>query len=163
VLRRQVRGRVRLTNLDPLFLVQLYRWCPSILRVGGRRQLASGWLSPLLVLEITEAGKAAQLDGELRALIRRMSQENPLWGAPRIHRELLKLGFEVAQSSAAKYMVKRGGPPSQGWATFLRNTFRTSPRWTYSSFRPSALACSTCSGLRASRRRWIILPGKAID
>ena len=47
--------------------------------------------------------------------------ENPLWGAPRIHGELLKLGFEVAQSSVAKYMVKRCGPPSQGWRTFLRN------------------------------------------
>jgi transposase InsO family protein len=54
-------------------------------------------------------------------LIRRMSVENPLWGAPRIHGELLKLGFEVAQSSVAKYMVKRRAPPSQGWRTFLRN------------------------------------------
>ena len=50
-----------------------------------------------------------------------MSIENPLWGAPRIHGELLKLGFEVAQSSVAKYMVKRRGPPSQGWRAFLRN------------------------------------------
>jgi transposase InsO family protein len=50
-----------------------------------------------------------------------MSVENPLWGAPRIHGELLKLGFEIAQSSVAKYMVKRRGPPSQGWRTFLRN------------------------------------------
>jgi transposase InsO family protein len=45
----------------------------------------------------------------------------PLWGAPRIQGELLKLGFEVAQSSVAKYMVKRRAPPSQGWRTFLRN------------------------------------------
>jgi hypothetical protein len=58
---------------------------------------------------------------ELRALIRRISIENPLWGAPRIHGELLKLGFEVAQSSVAKYMVKRRRPPSQGWRTFLHN------------------------------------------
>jgi transposase InsO family protein len=50
-----------------------------------------------------------------------MSVENPLWEAPRIHGELLKLGFEVAQSSVAKYMVKRRGPPSQGWRTFLHN------------------------------------------
>src|SRR6266849_5673633 len=50
-----------------------------------------------------------------------MSVENLLWGAPRIHGELLKLGFEVAQSSIARYMVKRSGPPSQGWRTFLRN------------------------------------------
>jgi transposase InsO family protein len=50
-----------------------------------------------------------------------MSTENLLWGAPRIHGELLKLGFSVAQSSVTKYMVKRRGPPSQGWKTFLRN------------------------------------------
>ena len=54
-------------------------------------------------------------------MIRRMSVENPLWGAPRIHGELLKLGFEIAQSSVAKCMVKRRRPPSQGWRTFLRN------------------------------------------
>ena len=51
----------------------------------------------------------------------RMNVENPLWGAPRIHGELLKLGFQVAQSSVAKYMAKRRGPRSQGWYTFLRN------------------------------------------
>jgi len=50
-----------------------------------------------------------------------MSVENPLWGAPRIHSELLKLGFKVAQSSVAKYMVKRRGRQGQGWGTFLRN------------------------------------------
>jgi hypothetical protein len=58
---------------------------------------------------------------ELRMLIRRMSMENSLWGAPRIHGELLKLGFEVAQSSVAKYMAKPRGRRSQGWRTFLRN------------------------------------------
>jgi transposase InsO family protein len=62
-----------------------------------------------------------KIAADLRALIRRRSVDNPLWGAPRIHGELLKLGFEVAQSSVAKYMVKRCGPPSQGWRTFLRN------------------------------------------
>jgi len=50
-----------------------------------------------------------------------MSQENPLWGAPHIHGELLKLGFELAESSLAKYMVKRRGPPSQRLGAFLRN------------------------------------------
>jgi transposase InsO family protein len=54
-------------------------------------------------------------------LIRRISVENPLWGAPRIHGELLKLGFEVAQSTVGKYMIKRRGPTSQGWRTFLHN------------------------------------------
>jgi transposase InsO family protein len=66
-------------------------------------------------------GGRPRIEKELRALIRRMGAENPLWGAPRIHGELLKLGFEVAQSSVAKYMVKRRGPPSQEWRTFLRN------------------------------------------
>ena len=54
-------------------------------------------------------------------MIQQMNAENPLWGAPRIHGELLKLGFEVYQSTVAKYMVKRRRPPVQGWRTFLRN------------------------------------------
>jgi hypothetical protein len=66
-------------------------------------------------------GGRPQIDTELRVLIRPMSMENPLWGAPRIHGELLKLGFEIAQLSGAKYMVKWREPPSQGWRTFLRN------------------------------------------
>src|SRR5437588_1571049 len=127
VLQRKVRGRVPFTNSDRLFFVQLYRWFPSVLkaviiirpetlvrwhRAGFRRYWR--WKSRSL-------GGRPQIDADLRALIGRMSAENPLWGAPRIHGELLKLGFEVAQSSVAKYMVKRCGPPSQGWCTFLRN------------------------------------------
>jgi hypothetical protein len=54
---------------------------------------------------------------ELRELIRRMNKENPLWGAPRIHGELLKLGFEVAESTVSKYMIRHRGPPSQTWRT----------------------------------------------
>ena len=57
----------------------------------------------------------------MRTLIRRMSRENPLWGAPRIHGELLMLGIEVAESTVGRYMVRRRRPPSQGWKTFLRN------------------------------------------
>jgi hypothetical protein len=89
--------------------------------------LASRGLSLLLALEVAWRWKSRPLGGrlqietELRVLIRRMSVENPLWRAPRIHGELLKLGIEVAQSSVAKYMFKRRGPPSQGWRTFLRN------------------------------------------
>jgi transposase InsO family protein len=127
VLRRRLQGRVRLTNHDRWFFIQLYRWFPSILQVftiiqpetlvrwhlaGFRRYWR--WKSRPL-------GGRPQIDTELRALIRRMSTENQLWGAPRIHGKLLKLGFEVAQSSVAKYMVKRRGPPSQGWRTFLHN------------------------------------------
>src|ERR1700722_16265188 len=58
---------------------------------------------------------------EIRQLIRQMSGDNPLWGAPRIHGELLKLGIDVGQTSVAKYMVRRRVPPTQGWRTFLRN------------------------------------------
>ena len=68
-------------------------------------------------------GKAGRprLPGEVRALIREISIANPLWGAPRIHGELLKLGIDVSQSTVATYMVRGIHPPSQGWLTFLRN------------------------------------------
>jgi transposase InsO family protein len=127
ILWRRLHGRVRLTNHDRWFFIQLYRWFPAILRVltimrpetlvrwhraGFRRYWR--WKS-------RRRGGRPPVETELRALIRRMSIENPLWGAPRIHGELLKLGFEVAQSSVAKYIVKRRVPPSQGWRTFLRN------------------------------------------
>lgn len=62
-----------------------------------------------------------KIERKLRELIRRMSKENPLWGAPRIHGELLKLGFEIAESTVSNYMVKHRGPPSQTWQTFLPN------------------------------------------
>src|ERR1700688_2957863 len=127
VVRRMLPGRVRLTNHDRWFFIQLYRWFPSILQVltiirpktlvrwhrAGFRCYWRWKSRPL--------GGRPRIDTELRVLIRRMSMENPLWGAPRIHGELLKLGFEVAQSSVAKYMVKRRAPPSQGWRTFVRN------------------------------------------
>ena len=62
-----------------------------------------------------------KIDRDLRDLIRQMSRDNPPWGAPRIHGELLMLGFEVAQSTVSKYMVRGRRPPSQSWKTFLRN------------------------------------------
>src|SRR5271163_4557332 len=127
VLRRGMHGRVRLTNNDRLFFIWLYRWFPSVLKVltiirpetllrwhrmGFRRYWR--WKS-------RSFGGRPRIDAELQALIRKMSIDNPLWGAPRIHCELLKLGFDVAQSSVAKYMVRRREPPNQGWRTFLRN------------------------------------------
>jgi transposase InsO family protein len=66
-------------------------------------------------------GGRPRIEAELRALIRRMSRENLLWGAPRIQGELLMLGIEVAESTIGRYMVRRRRPPSQGWRTFLRN------------------------------------------
>ena len=56
-----------------------------------------------------------------RELIRRMSRENPTWGAPRIHGELLKLGIEIAESTVSKHLVRGWHPPSQTWRTFLQN------------------------------------------
>src|SRR5471030_2040298 len=127
VLRRKMQGRVRLTNNDRWFLIQLYRWFPSILNVLTiiRPETLVRWHSAGFRCywrwKSRPRGGRPQIETKLRALIRRMSVENPLWGAPRIHGELLKLGIEVAQSSVAKYMVKRRAPPSQGWRTFLRN------------------------------------------
>jgi len=83
--------------------------------------VASGRLSLLLAVEITATGRApANRSGPAHADPENERRE-PALGAPRIHGELLKLGFAVAQSSVAKYMVKRRGPPSQGWRTFLHN------------------------------------------
>jgi putative transposase len=62
---------------------------------------------------------------EIRKLIRKMSRENPLWGVPRIHGELLKLGFDVGETSVSKYMVRHRRPPSQTWRTFLENHVKT--------------------------------------
>ena len=62
-----------------------------------------------------------KVPAEVRTLIYRMSLENAQWGAPRIHGELLKLGYDICESTIAKYMVLRPGPPTQTWQTFLRN------------------------------------------
>ena len=66
-------------------------------------------------------GGRPKTPADIRQLIRDMSAANPLWGAPRIHGELLKLGIDVGQTTVAKYMARRRRPPSQGWKTFLRN------------------------------------------
>jgi transposase InsO family protein len=127
VLRRQKRGRVRVTNNDRLFFIQLYRWFPSVLKVLSiiRPETLVRWhragFRQYWRWKSRSFGGRPQIEADLRALIRQMSIENPLWGAPRIHGELLKLGFEVSQSSVAKYMSKRRGSPSQGWRAFLRN------------------------------------------
>ena len=127
VLRRKVQGRVPLTNNDRWFFIQLYRWFPSILQVLAvvRPETLVQWhragFRRYWRWKSRSVGGRPPIETDSRVLIRRMNRENPLWGAPRIQGELLKLGFEVAQSTVAKYMVKRRGPPSQGWRTFLRN------------------------------------------
>jgi len=66
-------------------------------------------------------GGRPQLPVDIRTLIRDIGLANPLWGAPRIHGELLKLGITIGQTTVAKYMARNKRPPSQGWKTFLRN------------------------------------------
>src|SRR6266436_4137732 len=127
ILRRKVRGRVHLTNGDRFFFVQLYRWFPSVLKAVTiiRPETLVRWhragFRCYWRWKSRPLGGRPQIDVDLRALIRRMSVENVLWGAPHIHGELLKLGFAVAQSTVAKYMAKKRGPSSQGWGTFLHN------------------------------------------
>src|SRR5881397_764481 len=164
VLQRRVRGRVQLTNGDRLFLVMLYRWFPSILkaisiirpetlvrwhRAGFRRYWR--WKSRSL-------GGRPKIAADLRALIRRMSAENPLWGAPRIHGELLNYGARrasmVSCSSSASRSLSRASrstwssdvdPRPRDGAPSCVTTHRTSPPWTCSLFRPLGSICSMSS------------------
>src|SRR5450756_281516 len=158
VLRRKVQGRVRLTNNDRWFFIQLYRWFPSILQVLTiiRPETVVRWhragFRCYWRWKSRSLGGRPQIETDLRVLIRRMSVDNPLWEAPRINGELLKLGFEVAQSSVAKYMVKRHGPPSQGWRTFLRNHALDIAAMDLLLSRPLALICSMAS----SSCGWIV-------
>src|SRR5260370_17527953 len=111
VLRRRLPGRVRFTNNDRWFLIQLYRWFPSILQVLSiiRPETLVRWhragFRCYWRWKSRPQGGRPQIATELRVLIRRMSVENPLWGAPRIHGELLKLGVDVAQSRLPPYLL----------------------------------------------------------
>jgi hypothetical protein len=71
-----------------------------------------------------QAGRST-VSREVRELIRQMSRDNPLWGAPRIHGELLKLGIDIGETSVGKYMLRHRKPPSQTWRTFLENHLKT--------------------------------------
>jgi len=124
---RRAPLRVRVSGSDRTLIVLMTRIWPSLVglaqviqpetilrwhRIGFR--VFWRWKSR------SRAGRP-KVDPELRNLIRRMSRENPLWGAPRVHGELLMLGFQVAQSTVSKYMMRGRNPPSQSWKTFLRN------------------------------------------
>ncbi len=124
---RRAPLRVRVSGSDRTLIVLMTRIWPSLVglaqviqpetilrwhRIGFR--VFWRWKSR------SRAGRP-KVDPELRNLIRRMSKENPLWGAPRIHGELLMLGFEVAQSTVSKYMMRGRNPPSQSWKTFLHS------------------------------------------
>ena len=127
VLRRKRPERLVFNRGDRLLFAWLYRLAPGILNalsvvepetvIGWHRRGFRAfwrWKSRL------RAGRP-KTPLEIRTLIWEMSIANPLWGAPRIHGELLKLGIDVGQTSVAKYMSRWKRPPSQGWKTFLRN------------------------------------------
>ena len=127
VLSRKAPKRARLRNIDRLILVWLSRLFPSLLDAivivkpetvlrWHRRGFRAYWR-----WKSWRRGGRPRIDRELRELIRRMSRENPLWGAPRIHGELLMLGIDVSESTVGRYMVRTRRPRSQGWKTFLRN------------------------------------------
>jgi putative transposase len=128
VLQRSVRRRPKLIPLDRLLWVWLFAiWSdwrsaliivqPETVMAWHRRSFRLFWTWK------TRLGKTGRptMAREVRDLIRRMCCENPSWGAPRIHGELLKLGINIAESSVSKYMVHCRQPPSQIWRTFLEN------------------------------------------
>src|SRR5271169_1170267 len=125
VLRRQRPGRTRLSALDRLLWVWLYRVWPRCLNIMALVKPATvvQWHRQGFRLYWRWRSRSGRpsVGREVRDLIRQMNSANPLWGAPRIHGELLKLGIEVAESTVGRYMVRRRRPPSQGWKTFLRN------------------------------------------
>ena len=147
--RRHLPKRLTFSAMDRLIFAGLYRLVPSILN-------ALTIVKPETVVRWHRAGfrsywcwKSRPRGGrpivppEIRRLIREMSIANPLWGAPRIHGELLKLGIEIGQTSVAKYMARRRGPPSQGWKTFLCNHANGLPRWICLLCQQSRFVCST--------------------
>ena len=116
-----------MSNLDRLLFVWLSRLVPTTLEalmvVGPGtvvRWQRAGFRAYWRFRSRPRSGRP-KTPLEIRQLIRDMSVANPLWGAPRIHGELLKLGIDVGQTTVAKYMARGRRPLSQGWKTFLRN------------------------------------------
>jgi len=116
---RNAPRRRQLRSADRAFMVWMTRRWPGLLRL-------SRVVRPDTIMRWHRAGFRAhwrwksrgrlgrlRISGKLRELIRRMSRENQLWGAPRIHGELLKLGFDIAESTVSKYMIRHRGSPSQ--------------------------------------------------
>src|SRR6202171_375094 len=128
VLQRSARKRSKLTPLDRLLWAWLSRiWSdwrsalaivqPETVIAWHRRSFRLFWAWSI---RRGHPGRPT-LPREVRDLIRRMCRENPTWGAPRIHGELLKLGIDIGETSVSKYMVRCRNPPSQTWRTFLDN------------------------------------------
>jgi putative transposase len=131
VLRRSVK-RPKLTSADRLLWAWLCEawsdWRSALVIV--KPETVIGWHRKGFLLFWTWKVRHGQpgrppVSKEIRQLIRKMSRENPLWGAPRIHGELLKLGIDIGETSVGKYLVRRRNPPSQTWRTFLENHVKT--------------------------------------
>src|ERR1035437_266750 len=131
VLRRSVK-RPRLTSADRLLWAWLCEawsdWRSALVIV--KPETVIGWHRQGFRLFWTWKVRHGQpgrppVSKETRQLIRKMSRENPLWGAPRIHGELLKLGIDIGETSVGKYLVRSRKPPSQDWRTFLENHVKT--------------------------------------
>src|SRR5882762_444317 len=127
VLRRKVPSKPKLAGADRLVFVWLYRLFPSVLNAVTivQPETVIRWHRTGFGLywrwKSRSRGGRPQVPVEIRRLIREMSLANQLWGAPRIHGELLKLGLAVAQSTVAKYMARSGRGRPQTWKTFLHN------------------------------------------
>jgi transposase InsO family protein len=127
VLRRKKPVRLHLTDWDRLAFVLLYRLFPSVLEsiVIVKPETVVRWHRAGFKMfwrwKSRNIGGRPKIDLETRHLIRKISRENPLWGAPRVHGELLKLGVDVCETTVAKYMVKAPKRPEQSWKTFLDN------------------------------------------
>ena len=127
VQRRRSPKRLSFSAVDRLIFAGLYRMVPSVLNALTivRPETITKWhragFRSYWRWKLRPRGGRPIVPLEVRRLIREMSIANRLWGAPRIHGELLKLGIDVGQTSVAKYMVRRRGPPSQGWKTLLHN------------------------------------------
>jgi len=128
VLQRSARKRPQLTSRDRLLWICLSRlWSDwrSVLAIV-QPETVIAWHRAGFRLFWTWKVRHGQpgrpvISREVRDLIRQMCRENPSWGAPRIHGELLKLGIDIGESSVRKYMVRGHKPPSQTWRTFLEN------------------------------------------
>ncbi len=127
IIRRTAPERLHVCLTDRLLFVWVYRLWPGVLGAMAvvRPETVVRWhrdgFRAFWRWSSRSRGRRPGIPREIRDLVREMSRANRLWGAPRIHGELLKLGFEVAQSTVAKYMINRRGPPSQSWTTILHN------------------------------------------
>jgi putative transposase len=147
VLRRQRPGRPRLLAIDRLLWVWLYRLWPrcleAIVLVKPRTVIQWHRQGFRLFWRWRSRSGRPSVDREVSKLIREMSSANPLWGAPRIHGELLKLGFEVSQATVAKYMLRRRGTPSPTGVASCAVMQKASLRSICSLWPPLRFGCST--------------------